>query len=242
MRRFAIVAALATMLFATSALAQDYPKPFVQRPVVKEAMHGEAGLTANLSYLKDVISFGDNLNLSVFGLFSPMEKLEVGLQVPLNVLCGGESCPDILTTIGPLHVKYQVLDFLAAYLDFTIPVKDFDAKMISFELGAELKYLVMPELAIVGLLGFNANFGFDYKTIPLMIGAFYNIMPALWAGLMTGADFNTDDFGNPVVPVVVEVGYTISNAVDLALDFGLTDVKGSKADAMAIMFRAAYLF
>ena len=156
-----IVAAL-VLCFAGTVFADGYPKWYSKRPLVKEAKHGQAGLIFSLPMIKDVIDFGDMGDLFLSALYSPAEKMEVGLQLPLALMSPEGMDRDMISSLGPIWFMYQFHDLLAAYLHLTIPVSDFDAKMIAFRAGVKAKYFVNKQLSIVGQVTFNSNFDFGY--------------------------------------------------------------------------------
>jgi hypothetical protein len=237
--------------FASTAFAQSYAqKGFgdrAERGMVADTGKGQAGIAFDGSMMKGGDTFKPGF-LSLYGAYAPIDKLEVGLWFPIQLL--KPEGAKMFNSVGPIYAEYQFMDFLAARLGFNIPFEPkFEAKSIELQLDVIAKYKVQDTLAIVGGAGIHSGITFDKKYamryIPIQVGAQYTFIPDFWGQLLTGYCYNLDSSDFNSIPLHVKVGYTLQGNMDLALSFSLLNLapkSGGAMDSKSLGFTFAYLF
>jgi hypothetical protein len=244
---FVVVLGFASMAFAGpgTPYIQKAWNDRAERGLVQKGGSGQAGLTFDGAMNKGGDTFKPGI-LALNGAYAPMDNLEVGLWFPLQLL--KPEGAKILNSIGPIYAEYQFLDFLAARLAFDLPLEPkFDAKFIQFYLDFLAKYKLADNFALIGSLGFNANFGFDkgYKSIPLFVGAQYTFIPDFWGQLLTGINYNLEGMDASSIPILIKLGYTLAGNMDVGLNFALNNLNppiGGAIDSKSFGVFFSYLF
>ena len=253
MKKLSLLAIVAVLLFATSAMAaENYPEAKAQRPLTLNASMGEAGLDIGIGLNKDRAAKDLTLGLS-FG-YGIMDKLELGAVV--DALSYGKDAQGTKFGGFSIYARYAFLEMLAAELKVYAPgdkltmgrysyIDGFGDQLVGVEVGLPFQYIIIEKMLRINA-GVALNMGFASEDIAgkspqmaimLKYGVTFNATNWLFFDLMFGTDMllrpDTGSFGDrTAIPVELTAGGTLLDGnMDLFLTFSLTDLKPVKGEA-----------
>jgi hypothetical protein len=245
---------LSLCLYAPQAAAQPYPTSAVDRPLALPGGVGQGAIGTQFN-LKPDDAF-DAVWMPLAFSYGLIDRLELGVSTAF--MLNGPDGADVVNnlTVGAL---YQFLGnpwggagpYLAAGLDFHIPVTQVGDRRLVMDLNIPFKYVIAKKLFSAGIaLDFIFNLFKDAETISLFVPIELTVTPidTLFIDLAVG-------FGYPVmtpsgvdgeltIPLMLSVGYTIQTlqGIDIGLFVQLPDLKGLQADAINMGLNAAVRF
>ena len=248
MKKLSVLATVAVLLFATSAMAAEgYPEAKAQRPLTLNASMGEAGLDIGIGLNKDRAAKDLTLGLS-FG-YGIMDKLELGAVV--DALSYGKDAQGTKFGGFSIYARYAFLEMLAAELKVYAPgdkrgyIDGFGDQLVGVELGVPFQYIIIENMLRINA-GVALDVGFASEDVAgkspqmsvlLKYGVTFNATNWLFFDLMFGTNMllrpDTGSFGDrTAIPVELTAGGTLLDGnMDLFLTFSLTDLKPAGGEA-----------
>jgi hypothetical protein len=218
---------------------ESYPEEYVNRPLTLVAgmVEGRAGVAYTKLTFTDPMS-GMSTSFDATGLrveagYGITDQIEAGLSTGLGIDPDFEWSESLGLYAMYLALDQEKLD-VAARVDVPLSFVDGTDTFSSFQLGAPLRYMVMPQLALYaghGLLNIGTSDP-SFVDLDLHIGAAYQVMPKLAVRLDTqpasiaisGDGNETATYGD-VIPVSLMGLYAVSNKIDAVLQLGFPDLE-----------------
>jgi hypothetical protein len=247
MKKVSVLAAVAVLMFATSAAAADgYPEAKAQRPLTLHPSMGEAGLDIGIGLNKDRAAKDLTLGLS-FG-YGIMNNFEIGANV--EALNYGKDLQGAKFGGFSIYGRYAFLDMLAAELKIYAPgmgtyIDEFGDQLVGVEVGLPFQYIIIENLLRINAgLALNAGFASEdiagkmpQLSVLLKYGVTVNATNWLFFDLMFGTNMllrpDAGSFGDrTAIPVELTAGGTLLNGkMDIFLTFALADLKPAAGEA-----------